>query len=62
MSIFPTKILLATDSSEEADLVLSTAIDLAHDTNYHLHVVTVGPWNPRPCLRGARSQLPLGIL
>ena len=48
MSIFPTKILLATDCSEEADLVLSTAIDLAHDTNSQLHVVTVGPWNPDP--------------
>jgi nucleotide-binding universal stress UspA family protein len=33
MSIFPTKILLATDSSEEAELALNTAIDLANDTN-----------------------------
>ncbi len=48
MSIFPTKILLATDSSEEAELALSTAIDLANDTNSQLHVVTVGPWNPDP--------------
>jgi nucleotide-binding universal stress UspA family protein len=43
MSIFPTKILLATDSSEEAELALSTAIDLANSTNSQLHVVTVGP-------------------
>ena len=48
MSIFPTKILLATDGSEEAELALSTAIDLANSTNSHLHVVTVGPWNPDP--------------
>ena len=48
MSIFPTKILLATDSSEEAELALSTAIDLANSTNSQLHVVTVGPWNPDP--------------
>ncbi len=48
MSIFPTKILLATDSSEEAELALSTAIDLANDTSSQLHVVTVGPWNPDP--------------
>ena len=48
MSIFPTKILLATDSSQEAELALSTAIDLANSTNSQLHVVTVGPWNPDP--------------
>jgi nucleotide-binding universal stress UspA family protein len=48
MSIFPTKILLATDSSEEAELALSTATDLANTTNSQLHVVTVGPWNPDP--------------
>ena len=48
MSIFPTKILLATGSSEEAELALSTAIDLANSTNSQLHVVTVGPWNPGP--------------
>ena len=48
MSIFPTKILLATDSSEEAELALSTAIDLANDTNSQLHVVTVVPWSPDP--------------
>ena len=48
MSIFPTKILLATDSSEEADLALSTAIDLANSTNSQLYVVTVAPWVPDP--------------
>jgi nucleotide-binding universal stress UspA family protein len=44
MSIFPTKILLATDGSEEAQLALSTAVDQANSTNSELHLVTVGPW------------------
>ena len=48
MSIFPTKILLASDGSEEAQLALSTAVDQANSTNSELHVVTVGPWNPDP--------------
>jgi nucleotide-binding universal stress UspA family protein len=41
MSIFPTRILLATDGSEEAKLALKTAVDLANCTNSELHVVTV---------------------
>lgn len=42
MSIFPTKILLATDGSENASLASSTATDLAKSTNSELHVVYVG--------------------
>ena len=42
MSIFPTKILLATDGSEEASLAARTAVDLAHKTDSELHVVYVG--------------------
>jgi len=57
MSIFPTKILLATDSSEEAELALSTAIDLANTTNSQLHVVTVGPWNPDPSYASHEASL-----
>jgi nucleotide-binding universal stress UspA family protein len=41
MSIFPTKILLATDGSEEADLALRTATHLATNTGSELHVVYV---------------------
>ena len=48
MSIFPTKILLATDGSEEAELARKTAVDEANSTNSELNVVTVGPWNPDP--------------
>ena len=48
MSIFPAKILLATDGSEDAQLALSTAVDLASSTNSELHVVTAGPGNPDP--------------
>jgi nucleotide-binding universal stress UspA family protein len=43
MSIFPTRILLATDGSAEAQLAATTAADLAERTSSELHVVTVGP-------------------
>ena len=42
MSIFPTKILLATDGSREAELAATTAADLAKSTGSELHVVHVG--------------------
>jgi nucleotide-binding universal stress UspA family protein len=38
MSIFPTRILLATDGSEEAGLAARTAADLAASTRSELHV------------------------
>ena len=41
MSIFPTKILVAADGSEEADLALQTATDLAKYTGSELHLVYV---------------------
>jgi len=57
MRIFPTNILLATESSEEAELALGTAIELANVTNSQLHVVTVGPWNPDSAsARGGRGR------
>jgi nucleotide-binding universal stress UspA family protein len=43
MSIFPTKILLATDGSQDAELAATTAVDLAKTTGSELHVVTVFP-------------------
>jgi len=39
----PTKILLATDGSEEANLASSTAADLARSTGSELHIVYVEP-------------------
>ena len=42
MSIFPTKILLATDGSKEAELAATTATDLAKSTGSELHVLYVG--------------------
>ncbi len=46
MSIFPTKILVATDGSEEATLAAKTAADLAMSTGSELHVVHVGAGHP----------------
>ena len=43
MSIFPTRILVATDGSEEAALALTTAADLSKSTNSELHVAYVFP-------------------
>jgi nucleotide-binding universal stress UspA family protein len=42
MSIFPTRILLATDGSEEATLAARTAIDIAGKTGSELHIILVG--------------------
>ena len=49
MSIFPTKILVATDGSKEADLAARTATELADKTGSELHLVHVfgiTPWYP----------------
>jgi nucleotide-binding universal stress UspA family protein len=42
MSIFPTRILLATNGSEEAELAALRAVDLSQSTDSELHVVHVG--------------------
>ena len=42
MSNFPTRILLASDGSEEAELARTTAVDMAQSTDSELHVVHVG--------------------
>ena len=46
MSIFPTRILVATDGSREAELAVTTAADLAKSTDSELHVVHVGELRP----------------
>lgn len=43
MRVFPTKILLAIDGSEEATFAAQTALDVAHKTNSEMHVVHVSP-------------------
>ena len=43
MSIFPTKILVATDGSDEARLALTTAADLTKGTSSELHIAYVFP-------------------
>ena len=48
MSIFPTKIVLATDGSREAQLAASTATDLANSTNSELHLLCVALGNLDP--------------
>ena len=55
MSIFPTKILLATDGSEDAELAASAAADLAESTGSELEVIyalEVDPWRFPPDERG----------
>jgi nucleotide-binding universal stress UspA family protein len=42
MSIFPTRILLATDGSEQAEVAALRAVDIAEKTDSELHVVHVG--------------------
>jgi nucleotide-binding universal stress UspA family protein len=46
VSIFPTKVLLATDDSGDAELAATTVISLAKSTDSELHVVHV--WRPVP--------------
>ena len=41
MTIFPTKVLLATDGSEEAALAAQTAVEIAAKTGSELHVTHV---------------------
>ncbi len=43
MSVFPTKILLATDGSDEAKLATQAATELSRETGSEVHVVYVLP-------------------
>src|SRR5215216_7802470 len=60
MSIFPTKILLATDGSEDSELAATTAVGLAKATGSELNVVTVAEEYPhyqayRPLAKRSRQ-------
>ena len=44
--VFPARILLATDGSEEATLAARTMVDLSHRTGSELYLVTVAPEYP----------------
>jgi len=46
--ILPTKILLGTDGSKDAELATKAAIELANTTGSELHVVYVGDFVPSP--------------
>jgi nucleotide-binding universal stress UspA family protein len=46
VSIFPTKVLLATDDSGDSELAATTAVSLAKNTDSEVHVVHV--WRPVP--------------
>lgn len=51
MSIFPTKILLAIDGSEDARLAATTAVDVANSSGSELHIVHARlalPWTTGP--------------
>lgn len=43
MSFFPSRILLATDGSGDADLAAETAVEISNETGSELYVVHVGP-------------------
>jgi len=63
MSIFPTRILLATDGSEEATWAAQTAIDLANKTGSELHVVYADPLPYSPALyEGYQEGVGVGAL
>ena len=55
MSVFPTKILLAADGSQESEPPARVAIDLAEATNSELHVIHVGG-SPRFLEDGPRGR------
>ena len=57
MSIFPAKVLLATDGSKEAVLAAWTAADLVERTGSELHVMHVGPLARYAATRGGRAAL-----
>ena len=57
MSIFPTKLLVATEGSEEATLAAQTAADLGNKTGSELHIVYA---RSMPMVRSYSAAEPLG--
>ncbi len=55
-TIFPVRILLATDGSEEARLATHTAVELAYKTGSELHVVHVGETSVPPFYTHTRAE------
>ena len=55
MSFFPTRILVATDGSEEAELAASAAAELAQSTNSELHIVHISELGAEVSLNPAYS-------
>ncbi len=55
MSFFPTKILVATEGSEEAELAATAAAELAKSTNSELHIVHVSELGAEVSLNPAYS-------
>ena len=66
MSIFPTRILLATDGSAEADLATQAAVELSNKTDSELHVIHAARftmsipegWSTAPLSREGAVQPP----
>ena len=63
MSVFPTKVLLATNGSEVAELALRTAVDLSNNTDSELHAspllvqsTVLGTTFRRPMVRGGERS------
>jgi nucleotide-binding universal stress UspA family protein len=55
MSFFPTRILVATEGSEEAELAATAAAELAKSTNSELHIIHVSEPGPEISLNPAYS-------
>ena len=58
MTVFPTKILLATDGSDESDLAATTAAELAKAPIRNSMSSMSWKWNPGTCPRGSLSKTP----
>jgi nucleotide-binding universal stress UspA family protein len=62
VSTFPTRMLLATDGSEDAALAGRAAVDLSNRVGSELYVVHVLPQVPRHAYPGMTSELYSSVL